>query len=498
MIRTILSLLFCILLFCKAIAQPVNFNIPISEDDIKGRNITGYYDAGNNRIIIDTQKKDSITHLFYDSAFNLQNEYKVLGQDRRLLSAQFGSGRKKPFFLKNISIQNIILEVFASKDSVCIYKLDPQTESDVKIAGIDLNKTYRDEELTAIMPNENGCNFLTVSLKKKIVLLYKWKFGDSDMTVKELELPSSTLSKEVIKERGTYLEIKFKDMFSNLSVSHTCHPDIFQFPSLSQLFYNDSCLYILNKTASETGINVFKINTNNGTIVSSNYFVNKPMSDVAPRNVAFPVATIYDSLLIIQNASQKNFEYYFYHLYTGSLIVKHETKSDNTLYRLVHSPLRQLGTFGSGKEEKELDNEKLFMRRRGHGTLFIKPYLNRDSLVFTFGSFVPTKGAEGWLLGMASIGAGVGTGMMLGENHFLVYMAGDRNKFLYAHSKFSLKDIQPSAANNIRTYLDDFIRDKKMEELRDDNSVLIALPERIYIGIYQRRDRLFELSEYQQ
>ena len=212
--------------------------------------------------------------------------------------------------------------------------------------------------------------------------------------------------------------------------------------------------------------------------------------------MSVPVATAYDSLLIIQNSSPKIFEYYYYNIINGKLITKFETKPDNSLYSLVHSPLQQIGSFGSSSEEKELDNEKLFIKRKNSGFPFITGEPVGDSLVLTFGSFVPTQGAEGMLLSFATMGFGMGAGIgvAIGDIRIIPYLTSSRNKFLYAHSKFSLKGLQPSIANNTRTYLDDFLADNKLKDLGKSNSFLLELPGKLIFGLYNKETKKYAMN----
>ncbi len=497
MMKLFLIPLLPLLLSCCANAQAINFSIPINEEDIRGKNIIGYYDQGNSQVIIDTQKKDSITHHFYNDSFVLQKEYTVLDDDRRLLYAMYGPGHRKTYFQKNFSIQKTSFEVYDSGDSMVIYRLDRENAADTKMTGIDFNKNYKDAKLVAIMPGDHGCSFLSVSLKKELLFIYKWNAKTNQVTMLQAMLPGSTLSKEEIKQSyGTYLEISYKYLFYNLSVSDMRKTDIFQFPGLSQLFYNDTCIAIVHKIPNEMGINVFKINATNGIINSKNYFINKPPSQTKLNDIAYPVATIYDSLLVIQNWSPNKIAYLFFNFNTEQLITKQQANTSDSLYLLVHSALRQVGTFGSESGEKEVNNERLFIKRMSHGMMFIKPIVARDSLILSFGSFVPTQGVEGLLLNTASISTGMYVSSFTNSTYIPYYM-NERNKFLYAHSKFSLDALKPSQAKNIKTYLDDFIADKKMKEVNDDNSILIASTDKIYIGIYKRPGRTLDVSVYQ-
>ncbi|MEO7523853.1 MAG: hypothetical protein ABIT58_07145, partial [Ferruginibacter sp.] len=207
-----------------------------------------------------------------------------------------------------------------------------------------------------------------------------------------------------------------------------------------------------------------------------------------------------DTLLVIQNWSVKSFEYYFYNLLTGELITKYQAKPDNSLYTLVHSQLKQVGDIISKTAEKVIDNEKSFTKNRNIGLPFIKPALYKDSLVLTFGSLLPTRGLAGMILSMATMGFSnfVEIGTSIAMNRLIPYMTNKRFILLYGHSKFSINGLKPSTANNTRTSLDNFVDDKKMGELQNDNSILIDMPGRLYIGVYNKKTENFDVNEYRQ
>lgn len=485
------------LFYCSSAQLTTQLKIPFSTTDNKVHNVSGYYHPGVNEIIINGQEDDStITHFFYDTSFLLKRQYSVFSPERTILYR-----RGKQFLVGNIFIQHTILEVYASADSIAIFKLNSEASEDKKMATIILGQVYEKEKFVAIMPDEYGCRFLTVSTKKKKAIIYRWLFSTNLMSISEVELPQSTLSKEEIREHdGSFLEVKYKDIFSDVSVDHINKPGIFQFPSESQLFYNDSCIYFVNKTAFEAGINIFKINTRLGTASSKNYLINKVESDKGSKDLAHPVATLYDTLLIIQNWSLKSFEYYFYNLLTGELIAKYQTKPDNSLYSLVHSPLKQVGDIASKNAEKEIENEKRFTKNRNAGLPFIKPALYKDSLVLTFGSMIPTKGIAGMIVNMATFGiASVGEiAFRISLGSIVDQMLKKRFILLYAHSKFSAKDLKPSSANNVHTSLDDFIEDKNYGEVKTDNSILIDVSGKPYVGIFDKQTGTYGLHAYVQ
>ena len=142
--------------------------------------------------------------------------------------------------------------------------------------------------------------------------------------------------------------------------------------------------------------------------------------------------------------------------------------------------------------------EKSFTKNRNAGLLFIKPGLYNDSLVFTFGSLHPTQGVGGMILNMATMGLSSvgGLGFRIAFGSLIPYMTNKHFILFYGHSKFSVNGLKPSTANNTRTSLDDFIDDKKMGDLHSNNSVLIDMTDKLYIGIYNQKTKTFDLNEY--
>ncbi len=490
--KIIFPLLLSILFYNNCDAQYfVDFAIPFPIGNNPGKDMVGYYHAGNNQIVINVQTKTGITHFLYDTSFSLLGSYDYETQNRQLSKSS-----KKGFFLRNICLGNQFIELYAENNTLVFYRLDFLAKKDLNIARIGLRNKYEDERLISVMPSEHGCNFLSYSENNKKIILYKWEPVSNTTVIIEGDLPKSTLSKEEAKEKGDFAGIKTHLLFQDLSVS-CIKPNVFQFPAPGQLFYTDSCIYIVHKIPYQLGINVFKIDMASAKVNSKNYFINK-YQDGQLKFKKTPVATLYDSLLIIQNSSADIFEYYFFNIVSGTMVVKYETKTNDKIYDIVHSPLRQIGTFRSAKEEVELSNEKNFIRKKNSGLSFIKPLVRNDSLILTFGSFIATPGIEGTLLAVATGGFAsmTGIGIAIGEFQFIPYLTSSRNNFLYAHSQFSLNGLKPSKDDRVSTYLDAVIADKKLNELEKDNSLIIDLGQSLYICIYNKATKTFKVSKY--
>jgi len=332
------------------------------------------------------------------------------------------------------------------------------------------------------------------------MIVYNWKVGQRGYALKQVVLPGSSLSAAELKEYGTSFQQKYKQIFRNLTVQQSGKGNPYQFPSRGQLFYNDQRIYILSYTPLETGVNVLNIDLESGTAVSDNYFCNPVDLGSMTKLLLYPVATIFENTLVIQNSSVKKFQYLFYDLIKKEKVRTLETGTNETLYKLVHSDLKQFGTLGSRTEEKTHENEKRFISRKNSGTPFLTCVRSGDSLLFSFGSFIGTMGVEGVITDLfLSVIPFVPYMLMTGINDQVFrYIGIYRYKFIYAHSKFSLETFEPTASVHVKTFLDELINDRKMKRLSADGTILISLPGSLHICIYDEKAAKFSVNKYYQ
>lgn len=484
-----------LLMICKihfAQLPPFDIYIPISANE-KDAQANGYYNAFTHNFILEQENKKIITRLLYDSSFNLKKKYTVTDD-----SVSFSYSKKKPVFLKEFCNSEGSFEIYASKNKLQLWHLDFEAGIDKKIAEFQLRQQYKDENIIAIIPGKNFFSFVSFSEKADKLLLYDHYFGRGFYPPKEYILPEKSLTKEEIKERGKFLAVKYSNSLYGLYVSDLKDPRPYDINPNDQLFYNDSTIYFLLKTPYNAGFHLMELDRNSNTLSFKNFLINKlnPQKFSTPLE-KIPAATAVDSVLIIQTSNVNTFAYHFFNLNTKQETAFYETGADNSLYKLVNSELSQIGTYASKDEEKDITNEKLFLRRKNKGSLFLKASkADNDSLLLTFGSYTPTEGIGGTLLSFATMGISdiipMGTSMF----QMLPYLTLSRNKFLFAYSKFSIKSLQPSTATGITTAINKFAGDKRIDDLEKNSSFIIEKGNKLYIGIFNKKINKYNILVY--
>lgn len=477
---------------CPVFSQLFELYIPISANE-KDADAVGYFNPHNSTLILEQQSKGIITRMLYDTLFNLKKKYSVPAD-----SISFSEKSRKPLFLKEYCTAENVYELYANNKGIEIWQLDFETGTEKKAAALALQEHYKDERIIAILPGTDKVSFLTLSPRQEKVFLYNYFPGRGIFLQWDFTLPEHSLTKEELKERGKFLAAKYPAGLSNLFVSDLKNPSNYQISPANQLLYNDTAIFIILRTPYNAGVHLLQLNLKNGNVSFKNFLINKINPDKTGTPVErIPVATAYDSLLIIQNSNATMLEYRIYNLNTKELIRKYEAEGDNSLYSIVHSDLKQIGTYGSKDEEKELTNERRFLRRKNKGLLFMKAgKADNDSLLITFGSFVMTEGIGGTFLGFATSSIGFYLFTPIGTFGVVPYLTLSRNKFLFAHSKFSLQTLQPSTANNLTTTIDKIANDKKIDDLERNSSFIIERNEKLYVGIFNKKKGKYEIFTY--
>ncbi len=488
------TLLLLLLNTCthSVFSQFFEIYIPISANE-KDADAVGYFNPHKNTFILEQQSKGVITRMLYDTLFNLKKKYTVPAD-----SISFSAKSRKPLFLKEYCTVENTYEIYANNKGIEIWQLDFATGSDKKAASLSLQEHYKDERIIAILPGTDKVSFLTLSPKQEKVFLYNYFPERGIFLQRDFTLPEQSLTKEEIKERGKFLAVKYNAGLSGLFVSNLKNPSNYQISPANQLLFNDTAIFIILRTPYNAGVHLLQLNQNNGNVSFKNFLINKINPDKINMPLEkIPVATAYDSLLIIQNSNAAMLEYSIYNLNTKELIRKQEAAGDNSLYSIVHSDLKQVGTYGSKDEEKELTNERRFLRRKNKGLLFIKAIkADNDSMLITFGSFIMTEGIGGTFLSMATSSIGFYLFTPMGTFGVVPYLTLSRNKFLFAHSKFSLQTLQPSLTGNLTTHIDKIADSKKIDDLEKNSSFIIERNEKLYVGVFNKKKDKFEIFTY--
>jgi hypothetical protein len=84
----------------------------------------------------------------------------------------------------------------------------------------------------------------------------------------------------------------------------------------------------------------------------------------------------------------------------------------------------------------------------------------------------------------------------LGAFHLIPYLETSRNKFVFAHSKFSAGALQPSNSRAVITPINLLADDKKIDDLEQKSSFVIELRNKILIGVYDKEKSKYKISVY--
>lgn len=475
-----------------AFSQLFEIAIPISANE-KDADAVGYYNEHHNTFVLEQQTKGFITRMLYDTVFNLKIKYTV---PANMIS--FSEKSRLPIFLKQYCTAENVYEIYGNNKVLQVWQLNFETGADTLVATLALQEHYKDERVIAVLPGADKVSFLTYSPKQEKIFLYNYFPGKRIFLQHAFVLPELSLTKEELKERGKFLSVKYHQALAGLYVSDLKKPSNYQLSPANQLLYNDTAFYFILKTDYNAGFHVLQLNRDNGSVSFKNFLINKinPNKLNTPLE-KIPAATAYDSLFVIQNSNAVMLEYHFYNLNTKELVKKHEAEGDNSLYSLVHSDLRQIGTYGSKDEEKELSNERRFLRRKNKGALFLKAVkADGDSMMLTFGSYVPTEGIGGTLLSFATMSLSSYFFAPIGPFQLMPYLSISRNKFLFAYSKFSLKTLQPSTAINLTTPINNIATDKKIDDLERNSSFIIECNEKLYVGVFNKLKNKYDIFIY--
>jgi hypothetical protein len=454
----------------------------------------GYYNKYTNQIILEQQAKDEIYRQKLDTNFNVINEY-VSKTEFSLVQS-----KKKSFLYKEFCTANGNFELYHKNKELELIKLNFDLGKDEKLISIPLKKYYEDENLLATIPLNNNLNILTYTALYNRILSYEYDFALNKINYREFTLPKMPLTKEEINERGEYLAVNYSKKFeSNLYTSPLYNTDRFQLHTEAQLFYDKQHLFFLLSMPYRAGYHLLKIDVLQQKISFENFIVNKMKNGfVLSNDDMLPVATLCDSLLIIQNSDYKNLEYHFYNLFTKQKLNEYIAKDDSSFNNIVQSPLKKFGGVLNKEKEKEIKKVDKFLKQKNKGLLFLKAYKEQDTLAIIFGSYQIEEGTSmSSPLGFYTLGR---TASYIFSsslyNFFLPHVYSINENFLYATSLFSYKNITPYKNVMPNTLIDRFISDKRMDDVQKKSSFLFEMNKKVYMGIFNIQRKGYEVYVY--
>ena len=474
-----------------AVAQEKIATIDPGNGFYSGDQSAGYYDKYRNEYRINLQNGSYLTRLLYDINFNLADSFSYLANDISFNYTQ----EKRLYFLTNISPEGENLEVYANQYKVIFVKPDFKEKKDRRIYEHIVKQTEEDERLLAVFPAGKQVKILSVSFNKDKLFIYSWQAG-GNITKVDFDLPESNITDpKQKKDIPKTARIKFQDQLGRLSVKPLKQTTLTGY-AYKALYYSDDAAYILLHSPYNLGVYLMEFDLVNNRFKGTNYFVNTLKENASDNINLHKNATgiLYDSLLIIKNASDRIYEYYFYNIKTGNLLKKHSS-SPGELKNLIHSDMKQKGSWASANEEKDIDNYKAFLRKAGRGSIFTAA-VSSDSLTITNMAIQQTTGIEGALLGVF-----VPMPLnMLGIPFYVTAMLPPlglyRNKIIYAHSRFSVKDLSLSKSTLVTTVLDKLLDNRNAEIISRTSSFLINRDGAYFLGVYSKDSKKIEVYKY--
>lgn len=486
--KPILTLAFLVNLHTVSKAQ-YEISIPVVPAD-RTSDIKSYYNPYTNSFVVAQQGVGMISRQLFDTAFQLKKSYTAKTE-----TISFTAGRKKNIYLQEYCTPGMNYEIYSTEKSIEIWSVDFEKSTDTKVAAMQLQQQYKDERLVAAIPGTYKLSLLCISPKQNKLLLYNFFPGHEILLQGEYLLPGISLTADEIRERGKYLAVQYSNSMRGIFTAALNKTGFFHITPGNQLLYNDTALFFLLRVPFKAGYHLLELNRSNGQMRMTNFLINKlEAGHFGTSYEMIPAATLYDSLLVLQNSNSLSLEYYFYNIRSGQLLAKHTAGADNSIYKIVHSDLHQAGTYGSKDEEKDISSERLFLRRKNKGTVFLNvSHADADSLLLSFGSYVPTEGIGGTLVSVATMAV---TNLMSAPFKLGLYLFMTRNKFLFAYSKFSLKTLAPSGASGITTLLDTIVSVARSDEASTKNSFIIEKDGHLYIGNYYKDIDRFKIVKY--
>ena len=265
-----------------------------------------------------------------------------------------------------------------------------------------------------------------------------------------------------------------------------------------QLYYSDSAIFILMHVPFSLGVFTIQIDLKANRISTHNYEINPLLINAGNNNalIMHPAACMADSILVIKNISVNKFEYLFYNAFTHRLLHKWEAKKDN-IDLLVHSPIRQKGTWASAKEEKEFSSKEAYFKK-GNGLIYISG-LDKDSITVTSLLVHTTTGITGTLLdALVPLPLGISSQSGYYLSLLIPPLGSKREKIFYFHSRFALQQFQPASYGGVRTVMDRMLDYDKNEKLVEDLCFYVRKKGEFCMGSYSKEDKKIHVIRYRE
>lgn len=469
------------------IAQP---QIPIGSMQLpitikSNSKLSPHWHKETGEIIINTGQNQRLERWLYDSSYKLIGNYTT--------EPPFADIDGIAYHPSELLGQNIIngkyYELYSAKGKLVLLQLDFLKKKDSIILSMDFNKEKKGEQGVSAIFYSNAVRILTYRYKTNELIMYQWQ-PDKGIDFVTMNMPVSSLSDEELKKYDKEYKINYKKSTGLVSKGYATSSTINESNSEDKIrvFFN---------IQGGAGYNMLEIDAAAKKVLSFNFIINDMrynMVEASAQARRNPFPCVYNDFLIIRNTSDYYFEYVVFDLRTHQKVASHKTGSGEELRTLVQSDFLQIGTWGSKKEEKELDNEKAFLRKLSSGIPILQVTKDgEDSLLITTGSIIPTEGIGGFLLSMSTAFLTSMANLRIGSAQVILYLTLFRNKLILGESKFSLKDFQPSPlSRQPLKYRTDF-DNPLLKELGNRRSFALATGEKTIFGFYNPEKKQFDL-----
>jgi hypothetical protein len=450
-----------------------------------------YYNKYENNFRINLQNGKDFTRLLYDSSFKLTDSFSFSTKDITFNYNHIN----RAYFLTAASIESGNYEVYSDGNKVFLLQPDFKGKTDRTVYEHLIAQTEKDERLLAVFPGKAEIRILSASYKTDKLFLYTWTPGNpvvkTDFDLPESNITDEKQKKEIPKEG----RIRFSRDLTSVVVQPIKETVLYSRRS-PYLYYSDDFAYIVVPMPYYLGEYLIELNLKTYQYKGTNYIVNS-LKDNASTKVAWHKVTsaaMYDSLLVIKNASERIYEYYFYDIKTGRELKKYSSSPDDLKY-LIHSDMKQKGTWVAENGEKDLDNYKKFLRKGSQGMVLVSG-VSPDSLTLTSLALVGTTGIAGAFLDLA-------VGMQLAALGLPTYWSAtpaldlvtERNKIIFAHSRFSTNGLSPSGSTGVVTMLDKLL-DGGSKSAYSNSSFLVKKKGTYFLGYYSKDTKKIEIVKY--
>jgi hypothetical protein len=505
MMKSLLLSLFSLTCCIIGAAQPKVAELQAPAGFSDNNDAAGYYNKYNHRLVFCQQKDDTLYRLMCDSGFRILGQYRVANNE---IAYRYKKKQKKRIFLTDLAAADYQYEIYQQEKQLFVYRLNFEAAADQLTATLTTNSTYADESVLAIMPSGQQLRYLTHSKKQNTLLLYTCNPADGSTAKVAFEMPKTNLSEDEVKRYNSEVKLKLANDMLDFAVERMDEPNVLGTPLDNRIFFDERQAYLLVKMPYNIGYYVIQILFNEGTMTQKNLFINSLQEDYYCGDIdkkKVLTATIADAVLIVGNNNAENLQFHFFNATTLAPLQSYNVNIADSLQTVVHSKLKQKGTWGSEKEIKELDNEKLYFRRKhtGSQSLSVAAY-NSETLVLTSGSLIETGSPVKTLLTLASIGLGafgmvtINTGARMLSDYLTVIRNGLKAKFkhLYTHAKFSRADFRPAGQANVTSFLDVIHEQLTDQRFNKPSSFFIQQGGTYYVGVFNKQSGFLELLKY--